>query len=126
MGKRSKRTPRGPSTPRAPRTVPPEVHPFYESEFRPIELSADLRALPPVKGMLSMVEEGTLSDFKLGRKGTHISSYFSVCGTVDYLTSPLPDDDDYESLTRAHITRAFEVIRETMGPELWKRVTGRD
>jgi len=94
----------------APRTLPQDKHPHFNSEFRPIELTADLRALSVVQEMLGLQEDGHI-EWQLGRKGTHIASHFTTSnGDVDTLTSPNPSDEDYESLTCAHIQRAVDVV----------------
>lgn len=111
MGKQSRRRVRT-NTPRAPRTLSAETHPYFESEFKPIALSRDLLALDVVKSFKALVDSGDLVKWHLGRKGTHISSYFeSADGTYDYLTSPYPDDQDYESLCKVHIGRAISVCQ---------------
>ena len=113
MGKQSRRRPaRTAGAPTAPRTLPANTHPFYESQFRPIELSNELRADDCVQAMLRLVCEGHLDNWQLGRKGTHISSHFvTTGGTRDYLTSPDPNDSDYLMLVKAHMQRAIELIK---------------
>ena len=109
MGKRSHRNRN--RTPTAPRTLPAETHPHFESEFVPITFSNDLLALEVVKDMKEMVNEGHLVSWELGRKGTHISSRFCTdSGQEDILTSPDPADEDYESLCKAHIQRAVMIL----------------
>ena len=117
MGKHSRRN-RNISAAVAPRTLPPEVHPFYDSMFNPISLSSDLRANDAVESMQGLVQEGWLTSWDLGRKGTHISSQFIVkaTGDIDTLTSPNPNDQDFVSLTEAHIQRAFQLLREAHPP----------
>jgi len=110
MGKASRRRNATP-TPRAPTRLPADVHPFFDSEFKPIELSDALRALESVKTMLLGVQEGALVEWNLGRKGTHISSHFVTAdGVEDYLTSPNPLDDDFDSLTKAHLSRLGQLV----------------
>lgn len=107
MGKQSRRV-RVPSAPRAPRTLPESTHPFFNSEFVPITLSADLLQLDIVETFQELVRKGTLADWQLGRKGTHISSFWKAPdGSTDYLTSPDPNDDNYEMLAIAHIQSVF-------------------
>lgn len=98
-------------TPTAPRTLPIEKYPRFESEFVPIAFSNDLLALEVVKDMKELVNEGHLVSWELGRKGTHISSRFRTDdGEEDILTSPDPTDEDYESLCTAHIQRAVMIL----------------
>ena len=120
MGKQSKRPSRANrTTHRAPRTLSADAHPFYDSEFRPIELSADLRADDRVRTMLELVSDGALAEWQLGRKGTHISSRFvSAGGTEDLLTSPRADDGDFGSLVEAHMQQVFRVVGREMGDEV--------
>lgn len=109
MGKASRRN--RSRTPSAPRTLPAETHPFFDSEFVPIAMSNDLLAMDVVKAMKEMVDEGYLTSWELGRKGTHISSRFCTAdGSDDILTSPCPTDEDFESLCKAHIQRALMLI----------------
>ena len=117
MGKHSRRNRNGAPV-ATPRTLPPEVHPFYDSMFKPISLSSDLRANDAVQTMLGLVQEGWLTSWDLGRKGTHISSHFIVkaTGDIDTLTSPNPNDQDFVSLTEAHIQRALQLLREAHPP----------
>ena len=98
----------------APCTLPSNVHPFYESQFCPIELSDALRSDDGVKTMLLGVQSGALTEWNLGRKGTHISSHFVThAGYEDTLTSPNPNDNDYPALVQAHIGR----LRQLFGME---------
>jgi hypothetical protein len=116
MGKTSRR--REGREPRAQRVTP---HPYFDCEFRPIQLSADLLAEDVVQAMQSLVtDDEVLADWQLGRKGTHIASRFvSAGGQEDTLCSPDPLDDDYVSLVKAHINRAFLVIKSEMGAGAW-------
>ena len=80
----------------------------------PIELSSELLALDVVKSFQSLVTEGCLQKWELGRKGTHVSSHFvTACGLDDMLTSPFPNDNNFENLCKAHISRALEVLQGT-------------
>lgn len=124
MGKQSRRDRQ--RTPRAPRTLSASTHPHFESEFRAIELSTDLLADGCIQAMSKMVDDGFLVEWKLGRKGTHISSKFvSAGGSEDTLSSPDPNDDDYPSLVRAHIQSVFRTVRQEMGEEWWTEMVGR-
>jgi hypothetical protein len=116
MGKQSRRNRN--SAPSAPRTLNPELHPFYNSMFKPIPLSSDLLANDAVQSMQRLVQDGWLTSWDLGRKGTHISSHFIVkaTGDIDTLTSPNPNDQDFGALTGAHIGRAFQLLRKAHPP----------
>jgi hypothetical protein len=110
MGKQSRRN--RDRTPRAPRTLPKATHPHFDGGFLPIALSADLLALDVVQTFQSLVADGALIKWELGRKGTHISSRLeSAGGTGDILTSPDPNDQDYESLCKAHIQQAISICQ---------------
>ena len=120
MGKQSKRRAKmhtkGPSVcgPCAPTILSETTHPFYESDFLPIR-SIPVHVQRSEHGYVfaRLLEEGVLTSWSLGRKGTHISSKFVTdMGTTDYLTSPFANDDDYLSLARAHAGRALEVMEE--------------
>ena len=96
----------------APRTLPASTHPYFESEFLPIALSHDLLSLDVVQTFQSLVDGDALVSWELGRKGTHISSKFeTAAGSEDTLTSPDPNDEDYESLCKAHIQQAIRIIQ---------------
>ena len=112
MPKKSKRPQSSQPRRSAPTTLPPSTHPFYNSEFRPIELSAELRALESVSFMLDQVGDGgVLTAFELGRKGTHISSRFvTAWGAEDTLTSTMPNDEDYNSLVQAHLGSLVKML----------------
>ena len=83
--------------------------------FKPISLSSDLRANDAVQTMQGLVQEGWLTSWDLGRNGKHISSHFIVkaTGVIDTLTSTNPNDQDFVSLTEAHIRRAIQLLIET-------------
>jgi len=111
MGKKSRRDRAGNGI-MAPRTMPECKHPHYNSKFRSIELTDCLRALDVVQVMLTLQKEGHLVKWQLGRKGTHIASHFITAGGLaDTLTSPGPEDENYEMLTRAHVERAVGILR---------------
>lgn len=95
----------------APSRRPDHLHPRYELGFVPIRLTKELRKLEGVDVMLQGVREGALQSWELGRKGTHISSRFVTDeGLEDTLTSPNPDDEDYDSLVQAHIVRLAKIM----------------
>jgi hypothetical protein len=95
----------------APSRRPDHLHPRYELGFVPIRLTRELRQLEGVDIMLEGVRDGCLQSWELGRKGTHISSRFVTDeGLEDTLTSPNPDDDDYDSLVQAHILRLAKIM----------------
>lgn len=112
MGKKSRRGRiRATSTPTAPRTLAPSTHPFFNSAFFPIRLTPDLLQLDIVKSFQELVQEGVLCSWNLGRKGTHISSHFTLPdGGYDFLTSPDPNDDNYEMLATAHMQSVIAII----------------
>ena len=100
--------PRSTSIGPMPRSTPSS----YNEEFRSIELTDCLRALDVVQIMLRMQKEGHFLKWQLGRRGTHISSYFITAGGLeDTITSSGPEDENFEMLTRAHLGLAVGILR---------------
>ena len=136
MGKASKRRDgrQGRSLPvgqrHAPATIPETTHPFFESEFVPLRrVPYAVTRSKDYKVFMTLLNRTILVSWSLGRKVTHISSRFEMDdGTIDFLTSPNPSDEDYVSLTTAHAGRAIELAlgeqAELMGVDVGALMRG--
>ena len=115
MGKKSRRCRGGtaPTTPLAPARLPADVHPHFSTEFRAISAPKALLESVPARALLAAVEDGILLSWQVGRRGTFIASRFATThGAEDMLTSPVPNDENYEMLCSAHLDRLIAMLRE--------------
>ena len=60
-----------------------------------------------------LVERGYLVQHNIGTQKDHISHKFTTVGGIeDILTSPCPQDKNYNNLLNAHLARAFQLIKQ--------------
>ena len=100
---------------KAPAVLPPGTQPQYESEFVPIDIPQEILNTIGALCLLDCIEDCTLLEWELGRKGTHIASrWVADGGNEDILTAMDPDDDDYEGLAIAHANRLATFLGSTV------------
>ena len=82
-------------------------------EFTIIKNPDDMKDDYYVKIFIKMLEKKHLVEWTIGKRGDYISSHFTTAnGSIDYLTSPNPNDDDYSSLVQAHLYRALQLFQD--------------
>jgi len=84
-----------------------------KAPFVEIPIPSELKNDANVKLFKTLVEREFLIYWKIGTKHGRISSKFETNGgTEDILTSPIIDDCNYHYLLKAHLQRAFQLIKE--------------
>ena len=66
-----------------------------------------------VKKFIKMLEKKQLVEWTIGKRGDYISSHFITAnGSIDSLTSPSPNDENYSSLIHVHLYRVLQLFQD--------------